>query len=414
MAAAPNNSGLLPAEFRGRILGLAALVFLILGSYAIARPATESLFVEQHGAEAIPKAWLLVALGSVLVFGLYSHWAARIDLVQGFGFVSVSSALVLTALLGAMELGLPGSRYLLFLWKDIYIVMLVEIFWSFANQVMPIKKASRVYGLFLVVGGLGGMAGNLLGGELAASIGTQSVLVAVVPMLLLAWLGCLWMGRSGPMRRTKPPSKEAGGLLQGLQLLRGSQVLLLLMALIALTQVVINLVDYQTQIALEQYYPDTDDRTQIMGRVYAAIDLVALGLQVSTGPILRVLGVPLVMLLIPGLMIGFVLSAAAWPRMLTIAITKVASKAFDYSIFRAAKEIFYIPLGHAEKTQGKAFVDMMSYRVSKGLVSLLLLGIGAMAAGWIWALTGIALVAWVGVVLLLIRRVPAVSDLDKS
>jgi len=56
----------------------------------------------------------------------------------------------------------------------------------------------------------------------------------------------------------------------------------------------------------------------------------------------------------------------------------VASKAFDYSLFRAAKEILYIPLSHAEKTQGKAFVDMMSYRMAKGATSLMLLGLVAL------------------------------------
>jgi AAA family ATP:ADP antiporter len=410
MSITSSNGGLLPAEHRGRILGLAAMVFLILGSYAIARPATESLFVEMYGAEAIPKAWLLVAIGSVVLVSAYSHWAARVDLVRAFGLVSALSAWALVGCLMATEMDLPGARYALFLWKDIYIVMLVEIFWSFANQVIPIKKATWLYGFFLVIGGLGGMMGNLLGGEVASLIGTRSVLVVVVPMLLIARLGCLWMGRGVSIRAYSSGSSQSkAGLSEGIKLLFGSRVLLLLMALIALTQVVINLIDYQTQIALELYYPVTDERTQIMGRIYAAVDLVALSLQLTTGPILRGLGVPLVMVLIPGLLLGFVVGAAAWPRLIMIAITKVASKAFDYSIFRAAKELFYIPLSHTEKTQGKAFVDMMTYRVSKGLVSILLLGLGSVAAGWIWGLTGLALLAWMAVVLQLVRRVPEVT-----
>jgi AAA family ATP:ADP antiporter len=63
----------------------------------------------------------------------------------------------------------------------------------------------------------------------------------------------------------------------------------------------------------------------------------------------------------------------AAPRFLAIAITKVASKAFDYSLFRAAKEILYIPLSAEEKTRGKALVDIFGYRVAKAGASLLLL-----------------------------------------
>ena len=54
-------------------------------------------------------------------------------------------------------------------------------------------------------------------------------------------------------------------------------------------------------------------------------------------------------------------------------VVKVASKSLDYSIFRAAKELLYLPLSQAEKTQGKALIDMLTYRVAKGGASVLLL-----------------------------------------
>jgi ATP/ADP translocase len=86
----------------------------------------------------------------------------------------------------------------------------------------------------------------------------------------------------------------------------------------------------------------------------------------------------LVLLAIPALLGAAVAGYALIPRYAAIAVAKVASKAFDYSLFRAAKEILYIPLGHAERTQGKAFVDMMSYRMAKGATSLMLLGLVAL------------------------------------
>ena len=63
------------------------------------------------------------------------------------------------------------------------------------------------------------------------------------------------------------------------------------------------------------------------------------------------------------------------PRFATTALTKVAGKCFDYSLFRAGKEMLYIPLGYAEKTRGKALVDIMTYRVAKGFASLLAIGL---------------------------------------
>ena len=55
-------------------------------------------------------------------------------------------------------------------------------------------------------------------------------------------------------------------------------------------------------IAIETHYTDTDARTAVIGQIYAAIDTASLVLQLATGPILRLLGVPLVLLLIPSLL----------------------------------------------------------------------------------------------------------------
>ena len=50
------------ARINSRRRLLCALAFILLFGYAIARPSTESLFLEHHGAGALPWAWLGVAL----------------------------------------------------------------------------------------------------------------------------------------------------------------------------------------------------------------------------------------------------------------------------------------------------------------------------------------------------------------
>ena len=64
----------------------------------------------------------------------------------------------------------------------------------------------------------------------------------------------------------------------------------------------------------------------------------------------------------------------------------MASKAFDYSLFRSAKEMLYIPLSYEEKTRGKALIDMLAYRVAKGGASLLVAAMLALgiASGVQW------------------------------
>ena len=155
--------------------------------------------------------------------------------------------------------------------------------------------------------------------------------------------------------------------------MKSSRTLVWMLVLIAVTQVVINLIDFRYNALVEAAYPDTDARTAVIGQVYAAIDLASIGLQLGTGLLLGILGVAGALYLVPGLLFGTLLAHAVLPGFTFMAVTKVASKALDYSIFRAAKEMLYLPLSHREKTQGKALVDVMTYRVAKGAVSVLLL-----------------------------------------
>ncbi|MEL6548515.1 MAG: Npt1/Npt2 family nucleotide transporter, partial [Myxococcota bacterium] len=52
---------------------------------------------------------------------------------------------------------------------------------------------------------------------------------------------------------------------------------------------------------------------------------------------------------------------------------KVASKGLDYSLFRIAKEMLYIPLSYDDKSRGKPVIDILGYRAAKGAISLLLI-----------------------------------------
>ena len=388
---------------RIRLLGLAALIFVILASYAMARPATESLFLSHYTADHLPWLWILVGAGSLVVVTLYNRFSATTDLVTIFGAVSVISASVLALILLGMSTLTPWLTWVLYIWKDLYIVVLIEIFWSFANSTVPQERAKWWYGLFCVLGSLGGMAGNLLVGWVAQNSSTLSSLWTVVGLLAISGFGAWGLARYTGIHGTADRSKRS--LTDGFLVLKSSRALWLLMALIGTSQVVITLIDYQFTTAVAANFADEAERTAVLGRVYAAIDVVAITLQLATGPIIRLLSVAGVLLAIPGLLGLSVVGFALIPKFGAIAAGKVASKAFDYSLFRAAKEILYIPLSHPEKTQGKAFVDMMAYRMAKAGTSALLLALLALGRPQLaLAVTIACLLLWIWLTTQLNRR----------
>jgi AAA family ATP:ADP antiporter len=330
---------------------------------------------------------------------------ARVELIGLFGATAAASGAVLAALIW---FGGPLAPYGLYIWKDLYVVLLIETFYSCAAAVFPIRRARWLYGLFGVVSSLGSVTGNLAVGWLALEFGTGRALWAVIPVVLLMWLLCLPLSRrAGISAGTAEPSARpsGSGLAEAFSVVRSSAYLVLLVVLVAVVQVVVNLVDYEFNRVVEGAFPATDQRTAAIGQVYAAIDVLTIVLHGLTGPLLRLLGVPVVLLIVPCLLgLGLCVFAAA-PRFATAALVKVASKCFDYTIFRAAKEVLYIPLSFREKTQGKSVVDVLTYRVAKGCASLVLLGLQRFALAVLVTPMALAFVGvWLGLTVAVARR----------
>lgn len=91
------------------------------------------------------------------------------------------------------------------------------------------------------------------------------------------------------------------------------------------------------------------------------------------------------------------------PRFISAAVAKVLLKSADYSFGRTVKEMLYIPLTYAEQTRGKAVADILTYRATKGLSSLLLTALVFLNHSIVWlclALFGV----WIVLAVVLARR----------
>ena len=404
------------------VLAMGGLAFLIIGSYDLARPAAESMFLEAYGSGKLPFVWLAVAGVAAAVVALYGRFAKDRSLLGVMSAVALISATLAAGLLVALRARVPGAPFVLYVFKDVYVVVLIEIFWSYANVVFPIRTARWIYGLFCVMGSGGGAVMNLVAGRIAQATagtalaealvgrsdpgaGTLVALFALVPLLLLLALAAAGAARWAPRVARPARAAEPHRYTEGLRRVMNSRYLTLMLALIALSQLAITLVDFQFNVGIEAYEPDTDQRTALMGYVAAAFNIGAVALQLGTGLIITLLGVRRVLPSIPGILGATLLAFMIAPHVALLAAAKVLSKVLDYSLFRASKELLYIPLEYADKTQGKAVIDMLTYRVAKGGASLMLLALVALEApGAVGGLTLAVIAAWVAVSLRLARR----------
>ena len=394
---------------RKELIYLGLIAALILFSYSVARGPSESLFLKHHHRSHLPGLWIEMGLAAMLLVALYNRLLNYLSLYQVFHLSFVMTATIFGLLLTdqfyfeeqtilIFGQAFPvGSVTLLRIWCDLYIVLLVETFWSLSNLHFNFKSATLIYGFLGMAGSLGSMAGNMITAFYAQSWGTHFLIVLAVPSALLMSL-CLWpLRHSFSMgEKIQKPSNTSSSFMAGIKVICQSKYLPLILLLVLSSQVAVTLIDYQYKGLLQTLFPDVNDRSAIQGWVYLSIDIGSILMQVLTGLTLTLIGVGATLTMIPLLLLCLCMVPIFTPIFMMIAVGKSASKIFTYSIFKSAKELVYLPLSYAEQTQGKALIDIMVYRQAKLLASVILIVISAQevsvqASGWY---TVIAILVW--------------------
>lgn len=352
-----------------RIGVLYALGFLLIFGYAFARPCIDSIFLEHYSNDDLPKAWLIMAVFSVFVISVYNQLNQKYAILKLYALASNLSALTLCLLLGLYFSGFTPAIFILYIWKEIYMVVLVETYWSYADIVFSTETAKKNYGRALAVSSVGGILGNLVVWPLAHTLGARITLCFLVVFLILGTLIAQFVKG---VSDEKPKVKKTDFTL-GVSTLLKSKYLIPLGFLICLVQIVIGLIDYQFNGMLKEHYVNTDLRTALLGQIHAAVNIFGISLQILTGPILKVLGIGPTFYSIPLTLGSFIILFILLPKFALMLAVKITSKTLDYSLMRGVKEILYIPLSREEKTQGKGIIDIFFYRLARGFSALILI-----------------------------------------
>ncbi len=394
-----------------RVIGLGIIAFTSMLGYSLARPATKSLFLEELGRDFEPYVWCVTAVVVVGAVSIWNRAAAKVDLAKLMAFVGAVSSVCLAIFLLLYENSAPDSTsrsvatFSLYVWRDVYIVVLIETFYSFANAVFPLSTARWAYGMFGALGSVGGFVGNMSVGVLSGSIGTARVPWLVIPTLAVICVVALYLAKIAGEPPRRGAKSLSPGLIEGFRVVRESRYLVWVLALIAATQLATNVLDYLFSGVLEAHFSDQELRTAAIGHVYAAIDVATLVMNVAAGAVLLWVGVGRVLIVIPVLLAISVFGAMLVPGFVAVAVAKVVNKSMDYSLFRVAKEAVYLPLNNVEKTSGKAVIDILTYRVAKGVASILLLVLVAIEAQDLAIYMVLGLISiWIWITLKLVRE----------
>lgn len=380
----------------------------VLGSYGFTRNASTSMFLTEFGASAMPYNMAVVPLVMCLAAWLFNKGLSRFGSLRALllSFVFFGAALG-----SALSFIYEQSHWAVAVFDvivQVFVVVMIEQHWSFFNSVLSERQAKSYNGLILTAFSVGPMITGGLTGVLALKIGSEGImltglLLLLVPALLMAvayWLiGTSDLPQSERIDYNRTQSSKHTGFSQNIALIKNTPILLLLVMLTLCSQMVAATVACNYNYALEAARHSRDFMTSYMGTIWMYSNVVTLFCQLVAAPfLLRRLQLRTILMLVPALNFVFMLAFLSHQTLALSAFAYAAYKCLDYSLFKAAKEIFYIPHNFDVRYRVKQIIDSLLYRFSNGAAAvglIALIPLGALVGLHVFApLVLLTCVAW--------------------
>jgi AAA family ATP:ADP antiporter len=367
-----------PAE-RRKVALLSSWFFVTVATLWIIKSVRVAALVVYLGARETP----YVRLGSVaavaVVVLVYSYVVNRLTRVQLVRATSLSFAVAFIVFWVAGTFGgaqLANQRpfiWAIYMLADVYAVVMIELFWTYANDVVTESEAKRIYGLVGLGGILGGIAGGAFVDVLTRTLGAMNLLlVAAVLVVGCAAIGSLTERVLAPPPRKPPEHASAASAFDGISEVGKSRYLVLLISVVVAYEITATLCDYGVNVLFEHAHYSETELTRLYGRLGWVSSATAVVVQVALAPL--VLPSRRTSLLLPPLaLLASIVGVVVLPVVATAFVMATVDRGLNYSIQQATRESLYVPLSDVQKYKAKAFIDMFVDRAAKALGSIALL-----------------------------------------
>lgn len=359
------------------IIAMMLASFLITAEASITRASANSLFLTAYSSKFFPIAWLASVPLNFFIVSFYNRFIHKFGCVRMMK-LSLWMATIINLLAAFYLTNIPGLPFLLYLWKDIFIILMFQQIWSVIHATVNINKAKYLYGIFFGMGGLGSVFGSCVPSYLAVSLGTEKLLLFTLPLYLLTLITyyvAMWEREKVATRQDiHATSMQSTDILSGFRLIQQSRFLIFILAIVIFIQVASTLLDYQFNAMLEKSFTIQDVRTQFLGRFFRMVNTINVILQFfGSFFLVRLVGLKWAHFIVPFYLGINALLFLQFPTFRMMSVSFGAIKAMDYSIFGIIKEMLYIPLRIEQKFKAKAVIDVFANRTSKAIGSFIIL-----------------------------------------
>ena len=403
------------------ITGAMLCGFFISADYSIIRPVSNSLFITKYGTQFFPYVWVISIPLNLFLVGIYNKYLPKLGCLKTYLIVA-SSIVAINYSCALFIKQLSFLVFFLYIWKEIYIMLMFQQLWSIIHSKVSLKRAKYLYGIFLGAGGVGSLLGSLLPGFFAVKMGSESLLYMTLPLYLcLTAAFILTLKQSNQGFSLQPEEKKGAkdALLHGIKLIINSRILAFIALSVLFMQLSATLIDYQFSTYLEQTVMGKDLRTQYIGRVLGIGLAISVCMQFfGTYFLIQMMGIKRLHIGFPMLLGSMSILSFLFPGFAITTLVFIILKACDFSLFTIIKETLYIPLSSDEKFRAKAFIDVFLYRFAKVFASLIILSLQVILTNYLLpVLNSISIcvfIIWIAIAIYLFKKIATSELKDKN
>lgn len=350
-----------------------AFFFCVLVALMVLRPARDALGLAR-GIEAVR--WLFVGTAFVTLLA-NPAFGWLVSRFRRFHFIAATYLFFAAALLGfylllvlAPKAAGQASGLVFYVWFSVSNLFMTMVFWALMADTFTLEQSRRCFALITVGGTLGAICGPLLAAVLAEPLGTPALLLVSVGFLCLALVFAFLLGAwqrrhalAGSAREQQERAVIGGSAWQGLRAVFRSPYLGGIAGYIVLMTIMATFLYFTRLQLVAALGPGMDMRASVFARIDLLTQVTTLLLQIFVaGRLMKRLGVPLVLALLPALAIlGFVGLAIVGSLAMLVAF-EASFRALQRALTRPARETLYTVVSREDKYKSKAFIDTFVYR----------------------------------------------------
>ncbi|KPK30065.1 MAG: hypothetical protein AMK69_04495 [Nitrospira bacterium SG8_3] len=285
----------------------ALLLFLIRSSNIIFNNFAETAFLKRFGVEYLPMIFIINSISTFFIMGLITGIIARLPGYRLLSYMLVICGTTVAGLRFVVPLGFEILYPILYILKAQYEVMLGLFFWNLANDLFNTRQSKRIFPLITAGGVMGGVIGSFGTPFLVKAISIDNLMfiylgTTLAGAVVVRRMGTLFpslLPTEGKSRKVKKRLSMRDEFKRVLPVIKESALVKILILLTLLPNVVIPIINYQFNYAIDAAFATEGGMIRFFGYFRGALNGISFIILLFVGRIYGRLGLPIALMFHP-------------------------------------------------------------------------------------------------------------------